>query len=73
MGEESSISQFSINRHNPIVATPFGGVIIPLERVHDRKGGWRRLVNDGVLGLNVVSAAAVEGKRRRWGGWLMGS
>ena len=34
MGEESSISQYSINPCDPIVATPFGGVIFPLEGVH---------------------------------------
>jgi hypothetical protein len=73
MGEESIISQYSINSCNPIVAMPFGGIIFPLERVHDCKGGWRQLVNKGALGLSVVSAAAVEGKRHRWGGWSMGS
>jgi hypothetical protein len=30
MGEESIISQYSINPRNPIVPTPFGGIIFPL-------------------------------------------
>ena len=73
MGEESIISQYSINPRNPIVATPFGGVIFPLECVHDRKGGWQQLVDDGGVESTYRVGCGEAGERRRWGGRLMGS
>jgi hypothetical protein len=73
MGEESSISQYSINPCNPIVATPFGGVIFPLERVHDRKGRRRAGVDDGGVESTSRVGCGEPGERRRWGGRLMGS
>ena len=73
MGDESSISQYSINPCNPIVATPFGGVIFPLECVHDRKGGWQQLVDDGGVESTSRIGCGEAGERRRWGGQLMGS
>ena len=72
MGEESIISQYSINPRNPIVATPFGGVIFPLERVHDRKGRRRAGVDDGGVESTSRVGCGEPGERRRWGGRLMG-
>ena len=73
MGEESSISQYSINPCNPIVATPFGGVIFPLERVHDRKGRRRAGVDDGGVESTSRVGCGEPGERRQLGGRLMGS
>jgi hypothetical protein len=67
MGEESIISQYSINPRNPIVPTPFGGIMFPLERVHDRKGGWRRLVDDGGVESTSRVGCGEAGERRQWG------
>jgi hypothetical protein len=66
MGEESSIAQYSINPLNPIVAMPFGGVIFPLEGVHDRKGRQRAGVDNGGVESTSRVGCGEPGERRRW-------
>jgi hypothetical protein len=71
MEEESSIPRHPIDPHDPVVATSFGGVIFPLERVH-RKGGWRRLVDEVEQRRYLISTLASEGERRQRGGGVDG-
>ena len=66
MGEESSISEYSINPRNPIVLVPFGGVIFPLERGNQRRG-WRRPIDNDEQRLYLISTLACEGEQRQWG------
>ena len=64
-------------RRNPVCWDQVCSIIFSQKSIHRGVGGRAYSitisVNNGVLGLSVVAATAVERKRGRWGGWSMGS
>jgi hypothetical protein len=78
MGEELCVPWHTFDSHDPIIASPTGGVLLSLMvGSHDCKtggGGWRMCVisQRRWFGWRLTATVAVEGTQRRWGGLLWG-